>query len=356
MPKSEKKISICFIVLAAVVILNMCTTFQREEEIVNSINIIQKVLKHYRRYIPDCMASRQASVIKSEIFHGYVKEKLDRLRLNLDKTSNEVLDYVEKAITYDEVRRVSNFENLAFQFPLYHQQHRKIWKEKEQSEVNKKYNLLGCLLSPEVFYFHHGLRFANQKIKNYIKNKDILDCGAFVGDSVLILKDYTDKNIFCYEFYKPCLEKFHKIMKLNNVTSGYKLIPLALGENIKNAKANSESIVACPFEDSHKQPTDEVVSITTIDEEVKKHNFKVGFIKVDVEGHGFKLIKGAINTIKNQRPVLSIGVYHSKSELFEIKPFLEKSLDNYIFEFQLQSFKEGDLNELTLFCYPKELS
>ena len=355
MKKSEKKFLVYLMILSTIMTIGMYTTYQREEEMANGINLIGKVLTHYKKCLPDYMASRQASVIRSEMFHEHVKQKLDQLRLNLDKASNEVLDYVEKVIAYEEVKRISSFENLDLMFPLDHQQHEKNWKEREQQEANKKYNLLGCLLTPEVFYFHHGLRFDSQKIRDYIKNKDILDCGAFVGDSVLVLKDYTDKTIFCYEFYKPCLEKFHKIMKLNHITSGYKLIPLALGENVKNAKVSNESMMACPFESSHKQPKNDIVSITTIDEEAKRHNFKVGFIKVDVEGQGFKLIKGAIDTIKNQRPVLSIGVYHSKDELFEIKPFLEKNLDNYVFEFQLQSFEEGDIKELALFCYPREL-
>ena len=97
------------------------------------------------------------------------------------------------------------------------------------------------------------------------------------------------------------------------------------------------------------------VEQTTIDAEAKKRNFNVGFIKADVEGDGFRVVKGAIETIKSHRPVLSLCVYHNSEELFEIKPFLEKHLNNYIFEFKLQDFKIGDIVELTLLCYPKEL-
>jgi len=98
-----------------------------------------------------------------------------------------------------------------------------------------------------------------------------------------------------------------------------------------------------------------LVDITTIDEEAKKHKFNVGFLKIDVEGAGMKVIKGAINTIKQQRPVMAIAVYHNNEELFGIKPFLESQLKDYVFEFQFLSFYLGNLTELTLFCYPKEL-
>ena len=36
---------------------------------------------------------------------------------------------------------------------------------------------------PEVFYFQHGLLNADVRVLNYIKERDILDVGAFDGDS-----------------------------------------------------------------------------------------------------------------------------------------------------------------------------
>jgi hypothetical protein len=96
--------------------------------------------------------------------------------------------------------------------------------------------------------------------------------------------------------------------------------------------------------------------MTTIDEEVKKHKIQnVGFIKMDVEGYGLPIIKGAIETIKSHRPVMSLAVYHNNDELFKIKPLLEQLLDNYVYEFHLHQFVDNDFAELVLFCYPKEL-
>jgi hypothetical protein len=96
--------------------------------------------------------------------------------------------------------------------------------------------------------------------------------------------------------------------------------------------------------------------MTTIDEEVENRGIKVGFIKADLEGYGFRMIKGAINTIETQRPVLSIGIYHNYEELFEIKPFLQEQIADYMFEFQLHRFSVRKFVEPTLFCYPKELA
>ncbi len=97
------------------------------------------------------------------------------------------------------------------------------------------------------------------------------------------------------------------------------------------------------------------VKITTVDNEVMKREINVGFIKADLERYGFKMVKGALNTIKKYRPVISVGIYHGYEELFKIKHLLEASVENYTFEFQLHRFSKGKFVELTLFCYPNEL-
>ena len=103
MKKSEKKFLVYLMILSTIMTIGMYTTYQREEEIVSNINTIGKILMLYRKYVPDYMASRQASVIRSEMFHEHVKQKLDQLRLNLDKSSNEVLDYAKKSPRYEMI-------------------------------------------------------------------------------------------------------------------------------------------------------------------------------------------------------------------------------------------------------------
>ncbi|MCR4623659.1 MAG: FkbM family methyltransferase [Alphaproteobacteria bacterium] len=340
--------------LAIVFAFDSYITHCKHEDIVDNLNILIRSSRHQKQMLAS-VAFQQSQSIISEITCEYVKPKFEQLRKNLDKNSKEIINYVEKSVINYPVKRICKFENLNLRFPESHQQYKNNWEKDVYKKVSKKYNLDGCGIDPEIFYFHHGLKFANKKIKNYIKDKDIIDCGAYIGDSVLVLKDYTDKTIFCYEFYKPNIEKFHKIMKLNNITSGYKLISVALGESMKVTREDEESLIVCSPDNKPRNSTNDIVNITTIDEEAKRHDFKVGFIKVDVEGYGLKVIKGAIDTIKKQRPVLSLAVYHNREELFETKPFLEKNLRDYVFEFHLQRFDENDMNELILFCYPKEL-
>lgn len=270
----------------------------------------------------------------------------------MNDRSNKILDYAIHCIQREAFLKSFVFSGDKITFSEQHRKHKSFW-EKEKKLLQKTYLGISCLF-PEVFYFHHGLRFADKRIVDYIKNRDILDCGAFIGDSVLILKNYKPKMIYSYEFSKANIEFFKKTMQLNKINSGYKLVTKALGDKSDQIRVDTKKGFFSG-EQLKASNSGHLVDVTTIDEEAKKHKFNVGFLKVDVEGAGMKVIKGAINTIKQQRPVMSIAVYHNNEELFGIKPFLESQLRDYVFEFQFLSFHLNNLTELTLFCYPKEL-
>ena len=58
----------------------------------------------------------------------------------------------------------------------------------------------------------------------------------------------------------------------------------------------------------------------------------VGYITIDVEGAERDLLNGAINTIKTQKPILSISLYHSIDDYFEIIPMIANLNLEYEFE------------------------
>ncbi len=67
----------------------------------------------------------------------------------------------------------------------------------------------------------------------------------------------------------------------------------------------------------------EEIEITTLDKFVKENNLNVGLIKVDIEGAEQDFLKGALNTIKTQKPTLLLSIYHSMDDYLSIKPFIE---------------------------------
>jgi FkbM family methyltransferase len=284
-----------------------------------------------------------------EMYRESLKSKMALLKEGVDDCSIGVLDYVYACINS------AVFWSIPFTkitMPQHQYDYRKDWTNESVAIRQKCVDLGIGMVCPEVFYFHHGLRFANEKILTYIKDRDIFDCGAYVGDSALVLNPYTNGTIYSFEFSKKTIEKFREVIKKSGIMSGSVLIEAAIGDrsavlNVRDTGKHNNCLINCLDGDA--------INVTTIDEEIKNRKIRVGFIKADLEGHGFRMIKGAINTLKAQRPVLSIGIYHNYEELFEIKPFLQKEVKDYIYEFQLHRFSEGKFVELTLFCYPKEL-
>ncbi|MDR0555591.1 MAG: FkbM family methyltransferase [Holosporaceae bacterium] len=287
------------------------------------------------------------------LVHGMYRESLEKriaqFKDGVDERSSCVLDYVHACM---DNAMFWNFPSRKASIPFHQYEDQKNWL-KEAAAVRQKCAERGISgVFQEVFYFHHRLRFAQEKVLEHIRERDILDCGAYVGDSALVLEPYTNGIIYSFEFSRKSITKFRKVMQKNEITSKVVLIEAALGDhcttvNVADSGKHNNGLSICAAGDP--------VPMTTVDEEVKKRGLNVGFIKADLEGYGFKMIRGALNTIKTQRPVLSIGIYHNYEELFEITPFLQKEVKDYLFEFQLHRFAERKFVELTLFCYPKEL-
>lgn len=168
----------------------------------------------------------------------------------------------------------------------------------------------------------------NEEDKELIKNKDIIDAGAYTGDSALLLSTLTSKNVYGFEPYKKSYEIMKENIVLNKIDN---IIPIcaALGDIEKNTKLyiggyNNLGVTFNPRDIEYDGESD--AQVLTIDDYVEKNNLDVGFIKIDVEGSEQELLKGAINTIKTQKPILFISIYHKVEDLFQIKPWIE-SLD-----------------------------
>ena len=77
---------------------------------------------------------------------------------------------------------------------------------------------------------------------------------------------------------------------------------------------------------------------------------KVDLIKIDVEGHEYKLIKGAIKTIKTNYPLIicEIEQRHSSISIYKTFRLIEK------LGYQGNFFKKGKLNKLNKFSYKND--
>ena len=130
------------------------------------------------------------------------------------------------------------------------------------------------------------------------------------------------------------------------------LIPKALSDKKGNLTYLDCGEAGCNVDINKVGPY--AAEISTIDDEIFNSSYKIGFIKIDAEGYTYKILKGGINTLQRDRPVLSLAIYHNYEEVFQTYDLVD-SLNNYLFEFQLQNNVLNNLGELILFAYPAEL-
>lgn len=77
----------------------------------------------------------------------------------------------------------------------------------------------------------------------------------------------------------------------------------------------------------------------------------VGLIKADVEGMGLELLKGALETIRRDRPILSLCIYHNREEFLGTYDML-RSL-NLPYSYKVVSYcLPWQNNELVLLAHP----
>lgn len=82
------------------------------------------------------------------------------------------------------------------------------------------------------------------------------------------------------------------------------------------------------------------------------NNLHVGFIKIDVEGEALNVLRGGKHTIRTQRPVISVAVYHYYDELMNTRSFFDNELTDYKLEYQLHNDCRPCACEINLFAYP----
>ena len=204
---------------------------------------------------------------------------------------------------------------------------------KDYNKTIKKFHLPRHLIGPESIYYHHGLRFAPHFIKDNIKGKNFADIGGWLGDSTLIFTEYNPNRIVIFEPEQKNRINLQKVMAKNRISNKlYELQPFAL---------SNESGIFNNFE------------CKTLDELSQNYQIPFGVLKADIEGMGLRFLLGAKETIKRDRPLLTLSIYHNEDEFIGIYKTLKEWNLNYIFE--IKSFQPmGSHGEISLLAYPEE--
>lgn len=276
---------------------------------------------------------KSCTELYNEIKRFDIKEKHIQLVKNLDSRSKDcvttILERIKKIATSKEYSNLfSNEENRQINM-LMEDFYKNCYCINEGCYAYKNYLLPIKHFEPSVLYYKHNID--NLKTLNKIKNKAIIDVGAFIGDSAIVLQNYTNNNVYSFE---PTNKNFSLLLKTIELNHSKRIIPqkYALGSKNEEIEIYLQGSASSINRKLVENPEIEKIKVITLDNFVRDNNIEVGLIKVDIEGFEQEFLKGALDTIKSQKPILLISIYHNASDFFEIKPYIETLNLGYSFK------------------------
>lgn len=320
--------------------------------------LYKNIIRHlYRKAFPQEYQTTRYGIINISGFGDNFKEYqlhnnmlavTEKLKQGLSEEDKKLIDRRHEHFVYLPLK---NFymgpDRYSYFLSEQEQQEKDKWFA-ELPQIKKHYYFTGRY-APEVFFYHHGLKLLPVSVLSSLKNKIFVDCGAFHGDSGIIMNEYSPAHVYALELLPSAQKKFfHNLTKNNIDTANFSFINCGISneessitltdtKNMNTIKNSNTSGVTVP--------------ITTLDTLFKNRKNKIGWIKMDIEGAAYTAIQGAINILKEDKPLLTLAVYHTPQEFFEIKPFLEHLDLGY--KFMMRNLNPATSNlETTLICIP----
>lgn len=218
------------------------------------------------------------------------------------------------------------------------------------------YNLLKDEKSKEIFTklinfkisFDYGFMkgFTNDHTGQYfdaelipkIKNICFVDGGGYVGDTASeVIKNFPDfQKIYLIE---PISENIRIAKRELGHLSNIEFLECGVSNKKETLHFNDEK----SFSTIYGKGT-QSVNVDTIDNLVKE---KVDYIKLDIEGAEQDAIDGAKETIKRDKPILAICIYHKAEDWYKIPQkvlAIESEYDIY-----LRHYMEGIFESVMYF-------
>lgn len=190
-------------------------------------------------------------------------------------------------------------------------------------------NRFGCKNTFENIFTDAKLQYRPLDISLNFLQGAFVDCGAYTGDTLDMLKSFVDweqNTYICYELDKQNYSRLNQYIDKLDPIYRDKIFAYNYGvgkekKKIYYAINGTESRIT---EGAQTSVSGQLISIS---EHLK--NEKVGYIKMDIEGSEMDALIGAHELIQKQKPVLGICLYHKFADLWEIPLYLKRLVPEY---------------------------
>lgn len=168
------------------------------------------------------------------------------------------------------------------------------------------------------------------------KKENMVDAGAFVGDTVEKYLSYRLDSFHKIYAFEPCIRPFKGLQtRVNRLVQEY---ALDMDSIVCECAALSDENGYCLMEHAGMVGSGSFIGNVCSNENHNKVPMyrlddyldeRLDFLKADVEGNELKLLKGASNLIKSCKPRMAICIYHTPFDLFEIPEYIRSIVPEY---------------------------
>ncbi len=180
-----------------------------------------------------------------------------------------------------------------------------------------------------------GDQYFDECVQNALKKlggQVFVDCGAFIGDTIGIFKQYVHGDYQAAIGFEPDPENAKRLLEDHKDDPRVKCIQTGVWSHDTTLKFVSGEGGSSRIVESEKADEEMglvSVRVRAIDEVEECQN--ASFIKMDIEGSELHALKGAQKTIEKNRPILAICIYHSDDDMINIPLWIIEHCHDYDF-------------------------
>jgi len=176
---------------------------------------------------------------------------------------------------------------------------------------------------PSQFFYRHGAIYLDSAVTDRLAGGIFYQCGAFCGASVIVMNQYKPEKIYAFE---PA-NGTSPFLQTNIVRSG-------LAEKVDLYQifiADRTGKAVIPDRDKDGNPCKTEARVAPLDLFAQKKSIpgRVAWIQGDINGMGQRMIRGAEQMIKRDKPLITVAIHHSPDEFFGIAPLLHEWVPEY---------------------------
>lgn len=189
---------------------------------------------------------------------------------------------------------------------------------------------------------------------NNFKEGTIVDVGAYKGLFMLDLSKRKDISNCKFYLFEPNINVIKDIKNnLSNFTN-YEIVEKALCDKKCDLEftlmQTSTSHILDNKYSAYKVKSDDIITIEADTLDSSLGDEFIVTIKVDIEGSEQSFIKGATNTLRKNKPILLLSIYHKASDLWELIDYIDNL--NLGYKFYLHHYSKTVAKSI-LYCIPE---